>query len=323
MISTSASSYVSSLLDGLSATKSLLSDIRIFNKDSWTLRYPKLRPKSDTVAASPMRHGLRRTLSFADDPSSETDVILERSFASSLTLTSIADTPENDSEESPSSLGGGGRLIPESEVPDFHVFRLDLNLGAPGSSAAAGALVSQLEKVSIANLVDERMVASSQHIDKLYVRVEDTSSKVLVTGDLNAGKSTFVNALLRRVVMPVDQQPCTAGFCEVHDFAENNNVEEVHVVKDAATYNINDESTYRRASLGDLDSIMMNADYHFQGILKLYLNDTRPLDQSLLNNGVVDISLIDAPGLNHDSVRTTALFTRQEDIDVIAFVVSA
>ena len=323
MISTSASSYVSSLLDGLSATKSLLSDIRIFNKDSWTLRYPKLRPKSDTVAASPMRHGLRRTLSFADDPSSETDVILERSFASSLTLTSIADTPENDSKESPSSLGGGGRLIPESEVPDFHVFRLDLNLGAPGSSAAAGALVSQLEKVSIANLVDERMVASSQHIDKLYVRVEDTSSKVLVTGDLNAGKSTFVNALLRRAVMPVDQQPCTAGFCEVHDFAENNNVEEVHVVKDAATYNINDESTYRRASLGDLDSIMMNADYHFQGILKLYLNDTRPLDQSLLNNGVVDISLIDAPGLNRDSVRTTALFARQEEIDVIVFVVSA
>ena len=86
---------------------------------------------------------------------------------------------------------------------------------------------------------------------------------------------------------------------------------------------MNDESTYRRASLGDPDSIMMNADGHFQEILKLYLNDMRPLNQFLLNNGVVDISLIDAPGLNHDSVRTTALFTRQEDIDVIAFVVSA
>ncbi|KAI0247595.1 hypothetical protein BJV78DRAFT_1397282 [Lactifluus subvellereus] len=310
------------LLGGLSATKSLLSDIRIFNKDSWTLRYPKLRPKSDTVAASPKRHGVRRTLSFADDPSSETDVILERGFASSLTLASIADTPENESEESPSDLDGDERLIPESEVSDFHVFRLDLNLGAPGSSAAAGALVSQLEKVSIANLVDERMAASSRHIDKLHVRVEDTSSKVLVTGDLNAGKSTFVNTLLRRAVMPVDQQPCTAAFCEVHDFAENSNVEEVHVVKDAATYNINDDSTYRRASLGDLDSIM-TAEEDFQGILKLYLNDTRPLNQSLLNNGVVDISLIDAPGLNRDSVRTTALFARQEEIDVIVFVVSA
>jgi hypothetical protein len=86
---------------------------------------------------------------------------------------------------------------------------------------------------------------------------------------------------------------------------------------------MNDESTYRRASLGDPDSIMMNADGHFQETLKLYLNDTRPLNQSLRNNGVVDISLIYAPGLNRDSVRTTALFTRQEDIDVIIFVVSA
>jgi mitofusin len=86
---------------------------------------------------------------------------------------------------------------------------------------------------------------------------------------------------------------------------------------------MNDESTYRRASLGDPDSIMMNADGHFQEILKLYLNDTRPLNQSLRNNGVVDISLIYALGLNRDSVRTTALFTRQEDIDVIVFVVSA
>jgi mitofusin 2 len=208
VISTSVSSYVSSLLDGLSAAKPLLSDIRIFNKDSWTLRYPKLRPKSDTVAASPMHHGLRCSLSFMDDPSSETDVILERSFASSLILTSIGDTPENDSEESPSSLGGGGCLIPESEVPDFHVFRLDLNLGAPGSLAAAGALVSQLEKVSIANLVDERMVVSSQHIDKLYVRVEDTSSKRLGRGQVDlrqcspstcshAGRSA---ALCRRVL---------------------------------------------------------------------------------------------------------------------------
>jgi mitofusin 2 len=123
--------------------------------------------------------------------------------------------------------------------------------------------------------------------------------------------------------MPVDQQPCAAGFCEVHDFAENSNVEEVHATKDAATYNINDESTYRRASLGDLDSTMMNADDHLQGILELYLNDTRPLTQSVLNNGVVDISLIDAPGLNRNSVRTTALFARQEEIDVIVFVVSA
>ena len=310
-----------SLLGSLGSTKQLLSDIRVFNKDSWTIRYPKLSTKADGAEPPPKRRGVRRSLSFMDDPSSETDVVLERSLTRSLTLASIADAQENDGGESPSDPEVGRRLIPESEVSDFQVFRLDLNLGHPGSSAAAGALVSQLEKVSIANLVDERMAASSQHIDRLCVRIEDTSSKVLVTGDLNAGKSTFVNALLRRTVMPIDQQPCTTAFCEVHDFSENNNVEEVHIIKDAAAYDISDESTYKRADLSDLDRIM--DDEEKPSILKLYLNDSRPLNQSLLNNGIVDITLIDAPGLNRDSVKTTALFARQEEIDVIVFVVSA
>ena len=294
----------------------------MFNKDSWTIRYPKLSTKVEEVEPSPKRRGVRRSLTFMDDPTSETDVILERGLTRSLTLASIADAQENDGDESQSDPDVGGRLIPESEVPDFQVVRIDLNMGHSGSSAAAGALVSQLEKVSIANLVDERIAASSQHIDRLCVRVEDTSSKVLVTGDLNAGKSTFVNALLRRTVMPVDQQPCTTAFCEVHDFSENSNVEEVHIIKDAAAYSIGDESTYKRADLGDLDHIMDDEERPWS-ILKLYLSDSRPLNQSLLNNGIVDISLIDAPGLNRDSVKTTALFARQEEIDVVVFVVSA
>ena len=43
----------------------------------------------------------------------------------------------------------------------------------------------------------------------------------------------------------------------------------------------------------------------------------------MLNNGAVDISLIDAPGLNSDTTKTTAVFARQEEIDVVVFVVSA
>ncbi|KAJ3575861.1 hypothetical protein NP233_g803 [Leucocoprinus birnbaumii] len=160
------------------------------------------------------------------------------------------------------------------------------------------------------------------HIDKLRLRVEDTSSKVLVTGDLNAGKSTFVNALLRREVMPVDQQPCTTAFCEVHDAAENDGKEEVHVLKEGLTYNIRDESTYTKGSIADLEEIVADNEAT-QQMIKVYLADTRAPSESLLNNGVVDISLIDAPGLNRDSLKTTAVFARQEEIDVVVFVVSA
>jgi mitofusin len=122
--------------------------------------------------------------------------------------------------------------------------------------------------------------------------------------------------------MPVDQQPCTTAFCEVHDATENNGVEAVHILKDGAAYNPADESTYTPAAIEDLEEIV--AEYEAKGdehLLKVYLAGK---DQnSLLSNGTVNISLIDAPGLNRDSIKTTALFARQEEIDVVVFVVSA
>jgi mitofusin 2 len=86
-------------------------------------------------------------------------------------------------------------------------------------------------------------------------------------------------------------------------------------------YNRNDESTYDSYSLHELEKIVTDNDQYMQ--CKIYVKDVRSVDQSLLNNGIVDIALIDAPGLNSDSVKTTAVFARQEEIDVVVFVVSA
>ncbi|KAG6919617.1 hypothetical protein DXG01_003481 [Tephrocybe rancida] len=318
------------LVGAIDSTKSVLSDIRTFNKEEWVVRYPQLKEhpveasQEDPTSSPKRRRGIRRSLSFADDPTTQTDVVItepRKSLTRAVTLASIADAQEE--EEDATSLvdkeNESQRLLPSS---DFHVLRLDLKLGASGSSNSAASLVSQLEKSSIANLIDERIGSSLTHIDKLRLRVEDTSSKVLVTGDLNAGKSTFVNALLRREVMPVDQQPCTTAFCEVHDAAENQDKEEVHVTKEDMTYDVNDESTFVRGAIGDLEEIVAENEEK-QQMIKLYLADTRAPSESLLNNGVVDISLIDAPGLNRDSLQTTAVFARQEEIDVVVFVVSA
>ncbi|KAK0503835.1 transmembrane GTPase fzo1 [Armillaria luteobubalina] len=309
------------LVKAIDATKCILGDIRTFNKDEWVVRYPQLREHDATPPSANPGRTLRRSLSFADDPTTETDVVLRQGMTRSITLASIADATESVDEgtRSEEKQDGSERLLPQSE---FQVLRLDLKLGAHGSSTSAASLVSQLEKASIANLLDDRITSSLSHIDKLRLRVEDTSSKVLVTGDLNAGKSTFVNALLRREIMPVDQQPCTTAFCEVHDAAENKGVEEVHVLIDGVTYNIQDESTFTRAQISDLEDIVGENETS-EKVLKLYLADTRAPSESLLNNGVVDISLIDAPGLNRDSLKTTALFARQEEIDVVVFVVSA
>lgn len=209
------------------------------------------------------------------------------------------------------------RLVTPKIAEDFNVLKLDLKLGALSPSE----LVHSLEKESIASLLDGKISQSVKHLLALRDRIEDTSSKVLITGDLNAGKSTFTNALLRKKVLPEDQQPCTSIFCEVLDARENSNVEEFHAIKKDAAYDRHDETSYDAYPLEKLEDIVVENDqYH---MVKVYVEDARTIDQSLLRNGVVDIALIDAPGLNMDSIKTTAVFARQEEIDVVVFVVSA
>jgi mitofusin len=209
------------------------------------------------------------------------------------------------------------RLITPQLAHDFSVLKLELRVGGRHQTD----LVHSLEKNSIASLLDGQIQQSIRHLYSIKERIEDTSSKVLVTGDLNAGKSTFCNALLRRKVLPEDQQPCTSIFCEVLDVRENGGIEEVHAVAIGSQYNRHDESTYTVFSLNDLEKIVIDNERFSQ--CKIYVRDIRSVDESLLNNGVVDIALIDAPGLNADSVKTTAVFARQEEIDVVVFVVSA
>jgi mitofusin len=73
----------------------------------------------------------------------------------------------------------------EGFVPDadFQIVRLVWKVGPHGSSNSPTALVSQLEKSSIANHLDEGMGASTPHIEHLRAEVEDPSSKGLITSE--------------------------------------------------------------------------------------------------------------------------------------------
>jgi len=199
---------------------------------------------------------------------------------------------------------------------NLEVLRLNLKV-----ENYADSMATAWDNAIIAHL-DSKILESTRHLEKLYMRIYDTSSKVLVTGDLNAGKSTFVNAVLRKSVVPQDQQPCTAGFCEVIDAKNNDGIEEVHAIDDPEAYNREDPSTFSRFQLDHLKEVITENAHHYN-LFKIYCNDDRTEEESLLNNGVVDISLIDSPGLNIDSLKTTALFAQQEEIDVIVFMVNA
>lgn len=206
----------------------------------------------------------------------------------------------------------------EEDIPTFRLLKLNVKLSANHNDN----LVLTLDKSLIAALLEQKLNQQIKYLLNLKERVDDTSSKVFVTGDLNAGKLTFCNALLRRKVLPEDQQPCTSVFCEVIDAVnENRGVEEVHAVPIGAQYDIKDASTYEVHPLKELEDLVYDCDKY--SLLKVYVIDNRSLQESLLRNGIVDIKLIDAPGLNMDLFQTTQVFSRQEEIDLIVFVVNA
>lgn len=222
--------------------------------------------------------------------------------------------------EEPESLAA---QQPTNTNEEFTILNLDLNLGA---TRHAKALISQLERSSISALLDNRLIATLTHLDLLHARIHDAHSRVLVTGDLNAGKSTLVNAILRRSeVMPTDQQPLTTRFVEVVSARENKGKEEIHVLESPSKYDSEDPSTFKAMPIEDLENLATDPDCDSSAPpLRVFLREnTEVATPSILHNGVVDISLIDAPGLNRDSIKTTANFARQEEIDVVVFVVSA
>ncbi|ODH46833.1 hypothetical protein GX48_07095 [Paracoccidioides brasiliensis] len=296
----------------ITRTVELLKELQGMNRQ-WPAHYP---PVQSSQPLSPHPSGFQRLQSYHVNALNkncfERPDPLRRATAA-MDGSAISDCSDV-AEHKPSP---GPRLVTPQISQEFSVLKLDLKLGALSQSE----LVHSLEKGSIASLLDGRVSQSIRHLLSLRDRIEDLSSKVLITGDLNAGKSTFCNALLRRKVLPEDQQPCTSIFCEVLDARENCGVEEVHAIHKDRQYNRNDESTYDVYSIQDLESIVVDNSKYMQ--CKIYLKDIRTIDESLLNNGVVDISIIDAPGLNSDSVKTTAVFARQEEIDVVVFVVSA
>ena len=288
----------------------------------WPAQYPNVREQeSDRHPSRPdPRPGFQHTQStaVAGDIHRQKDNILFRPAGPRRAGTSVGESSTAESsvvaERRPQEPE---RLITPQAAHDFSVLKLDLKI----QGLTQAEIAHSLEKGSIARILNGKIDSSIRHLLLLRDRIEDTASKVLVTGDLNAGKSTFCNALLRRKILPEDEQPCTSVFCEVLDARENAGIEEAHAVHKEMLYDRNDESTYDVYSLHELEKVVSDNARYTQ--CKVYVKDVRSIDESLLNNGVVDISIIDAPGLNSDSLKTTAVFARQEEIDVVVFVVNA
>ncbi|EIW66868.1 hypothetical protein TREMEDRAFT_45398 [Tremella mesenterica DSM 1558] len=313
--------------NAIKSSEYLVADVRNFNANQWAIRYPHLRTVDEAGPPLPHRPGMaRRTLTFADEPAEVTDVVLNSSSTvrQGLKRSLTVAPPPSTSPATISAPNNPPLVDVENDEEDFSILRLDLNLGA---TRQAQTLINQLEKASISALLDTRLAAALDHLQLLQKRVNDPQSRVLITGDLNAGKSTLVNALLRRnEVMPTDQQPLTTRFVEVVSARENGDKEEIHMLAANVKYDPANESTYSVEDINRLEELVTDLDADASSPpLRVFLKeaDSQITNPSILHNGVIDISLIDAPGLNRDSVKTTANFARQEEIDVVVFVVSA
>lgn len=204
-------------------------------------------------------------------------------------------------------------------LQSYRVFRIDLK---PTGSRASSAAASHLDQSTNTTLLLQKMEDCLVHLDRLMQRVQDTRSKVLVTGDINCGKSTMINALLRREILPHDQQPCTAAFCEVMDAETQNDAkEEVHAIVDPSSYDRHDDKTFSRFPLAQLMSVHQSNDQY--QLWRIYVGRKRNDEINVLHNGLVDVTLIDSPGLNRDLSQTMAVFAQHEAIDAVIFVVNA
>ena len=310
-----------SLGRAISKTIEFLKDLQGKNS-TWPVQYPNIhrRESESAPTRTDPRRGLVHTQSTAtpEDIHSKSDNAPFRPTGPRRAGTSLGESGTAESSRvAESRPQEPERLITPQTVHDFSILKLDLKI----QGMTQAEIAQSLEKRSIARILNGKIDGSIRHLVLLRERIEDTSSKVLVTGDLNAGKSTFCNALLRRKILPEDEQPCTSVFTEVLDARENGGIEEAHAIHKDAIYDRNNESTYDVYSLYELEKVVTDSSHYTQ--CKVYVQDVRTIDESLLNNGVVDISIIDAPGLNSDSLKTTGVFARQEEIDVVVFVVNA
>ncbi|CAI4055780.1 mitofusin SKDI_02G2880 [Saccharomyces kudriavzevii IFO 1802] len=220
-------------------------------------------------------------------------------------------------------------IAANDEREKLHV--LQLNIKLDGHYNAREKSGFNMEKGALSKLFQSQIESVTNHLSALKKRVDDVSSKVFITGDVNTGKSALCNSLLKQRLLPEDQLPCTNVFSEIIEARENDSIEEVHAIplniaptlKEAIDmYSIQNPKTYEIHSLKELPNLVPQNEKY--ALLKIYIrDDKRPASTSLLRNGTVDISLIDSPGLNMDSLQTAEVMSRQEEIDLVIFVVNA
>lgn len=231
------------LVGAIGSSSTLLDDLKKFATDAWTVRYPAGAP---VAASGPIRaSSLPTTSNGTASPSAPNGAALPAEMRRSA---SEHPSKATDAPVDRPTLPVRSFSTATSGYISQHDGLTVLSIDAAGKGRMlqhSAHLAAALNRETLASLLLSHVGNVKSHLGDLQERLTDGASRILITGDLNAGKSTFVNALLGREVAPVDQQPCTEVMCEISDAATcNDGKEEIHAVKKGSVYDRDVEATF-------------------------------------------------------------------------------
>ncbi|KGG52716.1 transmembrane GTPase fzo1 [Mitosporidium daphniae] len=240
--------------------------------------------------------------------------------------------------------GSGGESL---SFPSSFTFRFPirsgqikiLHLSLPPSARSPQLSILE-DDLMTRRLLLLKLHSTLTHIERLKLRLLDSSVRILVTGDVNSGKSTLINALLGLPeFLVIDQQPCTSAYCEVvldHPCTFDPQLP-VHAIPRLEGYSPEDKSSFRaistsemqHLSAGSIDSILEDGIERPYAWFRIFLQNSSNLEffsasqqeKAADSSDILPFScsIIDSPGLNHDTFQTMSLFARQDDIDILIF----
>jgi hypothetical protein len=157
--------------------------------------------------------------------------------------------------------------------------------------------------------------AHARQLRSVAARARDGRFVVLLLGCFSSGKSTLLNALLGRQVLPVKVNPCTPILTEV-TWGEAPSVQVRHSDGSADTLTLEEFTAVYQLRTASNEEAGAEVNDRFGDVDRATV--TYPL--RLLRNGVV---LLDTPGLDDDERRTARTLSSLPDADAVIVVLSA
>jgi len=151
--------------------------------------------------------------------------------------------------------------------------------------------------------------------------LKELTTRILIAGDANSGKTTFINRLSGKTLIKPSSCPCNAIRMEIKSSIFNEGVEEVHQFADLKQYDPKNKETYTQLSLDEFNKMLRKINENDpERNFTIYYKES---DNTLFYYNNIYISMVEFEGLNVNSFDTKNLTNSQYQFDCIIFLIKA